>query len=637
MINATHGAGGFHAAGLTPSTSGPAQPHGSGGAAQPAIAPRTGPHVPAPASGNARRLQMLARASQTADTAAAAAAGTGEPPHVGPHTTVLDTLRWNTKANLAGNEHRLMLGQPVGDPRLGGAQANAPIRLGMHDDPHAPVHPQAAAAGRHAALRILDNTERDLALQGTPAGREIAMARHWLSQPGNHLTAASFAGMMRAVGEAIHTDYARAIGPSSAPRTGGRMPMECVTHLAHQARAAMATATPAQRDFLARLGHDAMGRALQHNLSVADTKAWLTAVAAGSRAAGLPGLAGLAEKLDTQIPAAATAATHGTRMHDNMYGRALESALIGRLVDNPPPGVRQSMNAMGGHLNGMLHTLPPGHQEWVAGEIQKLMRAEPRSWEHASPKLMALAHADTPAATLAALKNVLQQPAANGADCLAIPYLTVKMSLTMDRVGAAPWMQYANQNYSRVICAASARDSNMAPNFNRWTPKAGITSHHQPDIVPQYAAAIHPGDRNTPKLQTPSHELTLALEQGVPFVSGVSGSTNITMFMVDHMRKTGTPIDSKDALLGTMMFLTHDGGHSMHEAMWVGNQLDAPLGLGMGMPGGAPGEFVADYQGFLHSFPPEKGGHAMHAAMTGAWDQTLNHFGQHSHFTRHSE
>lgn len=631
MINATHGAGSYHAGGLAGHTTGPAT--AAGGAATPAAAP----HVPAPV-GNARRLQLLATAGANAEAAELAAPrgadGAAEPPHVGPRTTVLDTVRWNTTDNLIGNEHCIMVGQAMGDARLGGAQTNAPIKLSMHEDPHAPVDPNAAEAGRKAALAILDNTERDLALHGTPAGHAIANARNWLHQPGIQLTALSFASIMRSVSEAVHADFTRTMAPSTTPGTGGRMPIECVTDLAHHARAAMATATPAQRPFLAQLGSDAMGRALRHDLSVDGTKAWLRDMQTAGRAVGLNDLADRAAKLDTQIPAGATAETHGTRMHDNMYGRALESALIAKLVENPPPGVRQSMDAMGQHLDGVLNNLPQGHQEWLAANVQGLMAAEPRSWEHDSPKLMALAHATSPAEAAAALRNVLQQPAANGADCLAIPYLTVKVSLFLDQNKAAPWMEEANKNYSSVICAASARDTNRDPNFNRWTPRAGITSHHQPAIVPQHVAAMHPGDRNTPLLHKPSPELTLALEQGVPFVSGVSGSTNIAMHMVGEMVAAGKPIDAKDALLGTMMFLTHDGGHSMHEAMWVGNQLDQTLKLGMNMPGGAPGDFVADYQGFLGSFPPEKGGAGLQAAMTGAWQQTLDHFGQHSQFMK---
>jgi hypothetical protein len=87
-------------------------------------------------------------------------------------------------------------------------------------------------------------------------------------------------------------------------------------------------------------------------------------------------------------------------------------------------------------------------------------------------------------------------------------------------------------------------------------------------------------------------------------------------------------------MLGTMMFLNFDGGHSMHEAMWVGNQLDQSLGLGMGMPGGDPHSYVADYDGFVESFTPAQGQDKLRAAASTAWDATLNHFGQHSHFSQ---
>jgi len=103
--------------------------------------------------------------------------------------------------------------------------------------------------------------------------------------------------------------------------------------------------------------------------------------------------------------------------------------------------------------------------------------------------------------------------------------------------------------------------------------------------------------------------------------------------MVDHMRHVGKDIDARDALLGTMMFLTQGGGHSMHEAMWVGNQLGHARGLPLGLAGGAPADFVADYGRFLGGFPQHKGGAVIGAAVNNAWSATLDHFGRHSHYS----
>jgi hypothetical protein len=410
------------------------------------------------------------------------------------------------------------------------------------------------------------------------------------------------------------------------------MPMECMTHLGHQIRAAMATADPVQRRYLERLGAETMGRVLRHDLSFTATKDWLQEVQTGCRGAGLDALADLAGSLGSQIPAADQADDHATRLHDNMYGRAMETVLMAELVRRPPASVGQAMDAMAQQLLETLEALTPDHQEKVAGRVLEMVQAERRSWQTGSPKLEAFAQAPYGADALRALKSLLSQPARNGADCLAIPYLTVKLSLKLDQIRPAPWMAAANANYTGVVGPASARDT-RAFNPNRMSQKAGVTAHHQPPIAWSSEPAMHPADRNIPLLNKPSQELTHALQHGVPFVSGVSGSTNIAMHMVDHMRRNGKDIDARDALLGTMMFLTHDGGHSMHEAMWVGNQLEQTRGLPLGMGGGTPAAFVADYQGFLGGFPPEKGGATIDAAVNTAWHATLDHFGRHSHYS----
>jgi hypothetical protein len=599
---------------------------GAGASQSPAGPP---PRSAPPRQSGTHPLQRQARVTPSNLTGPQQPAAPAQPaaPVIGPRTTVLDTVNWNSKANLDGIGAYLVLGQA----QVGG---DTHTELSLHSDPNMPAREvqQGAAKARQAALTILANTEHAFQLHGSGAGQEIARARNWLSQPNTQLTAGAFAGMMKAVSEAVYAHEMQKIGPSRAQRETGRMPMDCMTHLGYEIRHAQSGADPGQQHFLRQLGFETMDRVMQHRLSFSTTKQWLEGVKVDCERHGLRDLGRLAGKLGDAIPEPAATRDHQTQLHDNIYGRALESVLINELVRKPPDSVKHSMAALSGHLDRELSNLPSGAQHQAAAAVQNMMRHERRGWQAQSPELEAFFQAP-PGHELRALKNLLRAPKETGADCIAVPYLTVKMSLCLP--GGAPWMAQANDNYRNVVGPASARETESAPNPNRIAPKAGITAHHQPNTVrtPAGEAAMHPGDRNRPAMHRTSAELRAALQHGAPFVSGVSGSTNIVMHAVGHMLAEGRAIDAKDALLGTMMFLTHDGGHSMHEAMWVGNQLDHSLGLGMGMPGGDPARYVANYHGFIESFPPEKGRDTMRAAADTAWRVTLDQFGRSSHFS----
>lgn len=634
MFNRTQGGGGYFPQGFPVDMNDgrqalparPADPAARGPSGPPA------PRAPARRPAGPHPLQRQALGTPAAGPAPEPA------PVVGARTTVLDTVDWNSKETLEDIGHLIVLGhdQRRGDARLGHAQvAGQPdTRLDLYTDPGMPLQDfhRGEAKGRQAALTVLSNTEHAFRLQGTSAGQEIERARMWLANPANRLTAAAFGGMMKAVSEAVHAQEMGRAGPSRAPRLTGRMPMDCMTHLGYEIRHARRSASPRQQEFLRKLGFETMDRVMQHRLSFGATKAWLDEVAADCADHGLHSLGRLAGKLCDDIPPPSQMRQHATQLHDNVYGRALESVMINELVHKTPDSVKDSMEALSGHLDHALSRLAPHDQQRVAVAVQNMMRHERRGWQANAPELEAFFQAP-PGHELRALKNLLRAPKETGFDCIAVPYLTVKMSLCLG--DGAPWMRQANVNYRDVVGPASARETEMQPNPNRVSAKAGITSHHHPDTVRTHPAeaAMHPGDRNRPRLHDTSAELRSALRHGEAFVSGVSGSTNIVMHAVGHMQAKGGDIDAKDALLGTMMFLTYDGGHSMHEAMWVGNQLDGKLGLGMDMPGGDAANYVSDYDGFIESFPPEKGRDTMRAAADTAWQVTLDQFGRTSHFS----
>ncbi|KRB99126.1 hypothetical protein ASE26_24510 [Duganella sp. Root198D2] len=590
--------------------------------------PQPSARMPAPRAGTVHPLQSQWRGSTSQ--------AEGPPSQsVGCNSTVLDMVKWDTKHNVDMVGNVLVLGHEsrAHDPRQrnAGGSPEPKIKLALDSGTLSPADARyAEMLGKQAAVNMLHNTTRRYDLHGTPAAQFIQDVCDWLGDPRTRMTAGALGDIVRDVGEMVHAQESKDLGPSRAPREAKRMPMECLTHLGYAIRDMRHDARPEHRQFLKELGYETMDRTMQHKLRPDETKDWLRQVEADCRQAGLEGLGKLVKRLRHDIPASADG--YETRLHDNIYGRAMESVLIAELVRDPPANVKQGMGALALHLDLALKALPRQAQQDVALQVQGMMRHERRGWQTKSPELEAFFNA-RPEHALGALKRLLRAPMDNGFDCIAIPYVSVKMSLCMQAHGAAPWMGKANRNYANVVGPAAARLTEGAANANRMAPKSGITMHHQPDIVRGRESAMHPGDRNRPNLEQASPELHTALEHGVSFVSGVSGSTNIVMHMVGDILDQGGKVDPKDALLGTMMFLNYDGGHSMHEAMWVGNQLDRSLDLKMDMPGGDPRNFVADYDRFIESFPQAKGRDQLRAAADMAWDKTLDHFGRHSHFS----
>jgi hypothetical protein len=76
---------------------------------------------------------------------------------------------------------------------------------------------------------------------------------------------------------------------------------------------------------------------------------------------------------------------------------------------------------------------------------------------------------------------------------------------------------------------------------------------------------------------TKFEENTLNSEQNT--VNGASGSTNIMTFLYRHMLQNSyendeeLPLNIQDAFVGTMMFLTFDGGHSLPESFGTFNSI----------------------------------------------------------------
>src|SRR5205823_11952518 len=132
-----------------------------------------------------------------------------------------------------------------------------------------------------------------------------------------------------------------------------------------------------------------------------------------SLAAGLP-------KDDTALPPAA--------LHDNVYGRVLDSAIINDLVEKPPKGVTEAMSKTATATADYLDTkVSQKSQEAAVETLQEyLKKKDPRFWFPKVPELAEVRDAKSADEALTALKKYLRSPKTTGPESVSVPWVMVK-------------------------------------------------------------------------------------------------------------------------------------------------------------------------------------------------------------------
>lgn len=370
----------------------------------------------------------------------------------------------------------------------------------------------------------------------------------------------------------------------------------------------------------------------------------------------------VADLLDRELDRYGTASPPTTRLFDNIYGRTFESALIAHLVEHPPEAVLKSMQQLGNALALSIERAAGNARfGYALNEVQQSIKKKPRFWHpHFSEHNRAYAafmQLTLPCrSTDQVLKNtaidqnpnvkrgsellqaMLTARVKDGIDCIARPYMAVVL---MNAFGLEavhfPGKTKADQHYSSVTRAASryTPPSSYAEGavVSKWMPKAriaGITLAYQwpAAAAPKRAeATIRPALRcepifpvdERPDLSLPvqthpgqSAETALALQNGIPYVCGASGSTNLTLHYIDEVNETARvdprlePIDVDHAMLGTMMFLNYDGGHSIHEVLWTVNRFESSQqpspAMGTDVTAAPSSRFKSDYGKYIDRF-----------------------------------
>lgn len=473
------------------------------------------------------------------------------------------------------------------------------------------------------------------------------------------------------------------LGPSMAPRETLRTPMDVLTNLvAELSLANKETDDPKVAEAL----NDAKQALLSHNVINKDVKNLLDKTK--NKLDKRPQLQQLCDKLKSDLPGK-NEKLAPTQLYENIYGRAIDSSFVGKLVDAPPESVANAMNRSGKASADHLDGLNDKQKKHIGERMQHHLseKGDARFW-FSKTDIANIQNANTPEEAFKALTDLLRSDCKNGQDVIARPYLMVKVNLDLVDARAmiddiemhehlhpepdwtpeqiqqwddeckemkkrnsekewktVPWMNKANANYALYISPRKGlAGSGQNPKIQQKKEKiGGITLPHQKALISE--DWMTPATRSLTKNRADFELLEsdrdqakpyqTATEHGLTWVSGVSGSTNILLHQLEFLRnKAGADIDVNSYLMATLMFLVYDGGHSMQEVLFVANQLNDELGLDLDIAALAEGEessdkgsFVADYSKFASTLPDAA------EAMEQAVDELVDYFHENSYFS----
>jgi hypothetical protein len=382
---------------------------------------------------------------------------------------------------------------------------------------------------------------------------------------------------------------------------------------------------------------------------------------------------GTAEELLSQLPAAG-AEVPRTQAQENIYGRVFESKLMEALVKDPPEEFLAIAHEVGMGFGSVLTENDEANIIGAREAGRRIGYLLPRPWSEGVPTLEQIAEkawleavaAELDEAgeevegvdagdTLRIIRNdLLSLEPTTGQEMIAATFVMVHLSLAITDARRAlgqpdpEWMIPANEKYASVIRPQRDREFIWSDVNTPTTDAVGLTLLHQPaaahDERPtqstrsaaEYRFGIRSEQTNLDDMHIPA-AIRTAHERAIPFASGVSGTTNILLHLLHYLKtkkKVLIEVPSHSFVLMLAMHLGYDGGHSLHEVLWVANMLDQDLSLGLNLGDPMkPAEFVGDYAAFVRKFDG-KARAAVDRAVDVALDGMQDYLEEHSFFAK---
>jgi hypothetical protein len=383
-----------------------------------------------------------------------------------------------------------------------------------------------------------------------------------------------------------------------------------------------------------------------------------------------PGIAVVAQALHKQLP---DKTQSRTQQQDNLYGRVFETKFAAALVADPPAAFIDACYDIGRAFADRLEKLHEEDEEFAKGsssrtkpasaversalEVAKLYDDKnPRPWSRSVPamgRMAEIAKGGDGYKALEAIMAFFDEIPETGQGIVAAFSLMVQLSAELaprrsrNKQPKPEWMIPADRVYKEVIIPQKRHELIWAKGKLPKTDAVGITLLHQPTAAqdPSRAQSMRAatyyrsGERQEQTdfadLES-SDTMSTALEKALPYGTGASGNTNMLLHLFHHLKETEAEnvaeIPAPVVVMMSAMLLIYNGGHSLHEVLWVANLLDrnCALGLDLGDPDD-PNAFVSDYDAFFGKFDDATAA-VLRAAADQAYGQTQDYLEQHSVF-----
>lgn len=394
---------------------------------------------------------------------------------------------------------------------------------------------------------------------------------------------------------------------------------------------------------------------MTHNLTIEATKNSLKNDSNKLRQAGLHRLANIAysessvqnDCLYKHLPTSNNYEHTKSLLADNMYGAAFESFWVDSLVERRnSQSLFRTMEKIGWGLSTFINKLDNSLKNLFLDRLTEELKLEANSrfWHHKTSSLQQVIYGPNYDHKSKALDSILKQQIKNGFDVIIIPYLTIVIYLAYGRTlndgkkSIPEWLKTNQFNYFRILTPYRGKNGRAYPTTagnGKHATTSGITKLHHPPTNPMKG---NPLNHRWSLMREPEllGGLTkMQLEHGIPFAGGISGTINGIAGMVTYLIKDlKLQINTQEAILGIIMFLVYDGGHSIHEALWtlyereLQNKDYLSLGLQLVPPGEKPlrGLFISNYEHFIKTYQGTETGLVLSNARNDAWQKTLLYF-----------
>jgi len=386
-----------------------------------------------------------------------------------------------------------------------------------------------------------------------------------------------------------------------------RTPTEIVAVLLDLLDSAKASTNRPQQTKVMQCIEDAEKGRLRCAISAEEVESMLEVIQSTLASVGLRQVGSTIGSLLDELRSHGPAGPPPTRLHDNMYGRVWETALNAKLMEEMPPAVIEAARTMRMALLAMVQQVPEELGQAIRKSfMNRIGRELPRPWSDNDGRLQELNRVENPSRI--AFEEFLRMPTESGYD-VAGNYFVGKVLFDVFKEVAPDlftWRAEAGVRYRHDIVPLKG---NLR--FERVSTEnkagSGITLAHHPHASPGRPServvlhSVWDLDAITASSGTGDTLNMIAMKQGIPVCTGISGYTHLFTSFFLEIKKT-LKLDVRHAILGLLVYLVVEGGHTWNEGLMTLNYMERKLAMGILPVTSDVATFVADYSCFISIF-----------------------------------